>query len=123
MTLQNNFSKDLYVDNILSSVPDKDTLMNFYNSSRELFQNAGFNLRSWASNYENLQDIARTDNVIDEDTTTKVLRVRWDYKNYTLAFPNRSHFISTAHPLTKRELLKQSVHDPLAIFNPPTVRS
>jgi ribonuclease HI len=118
-------SKDLYVDNIISSVPDKETLMNFYKCSREFFQKAGFNLRSWASNYENLRDIARTEDFIDEDTTTKVLRMRWDSENDILTFPHRCNMISISHPLTKRELLKQSasIYDPLGILNPLTVRS
>ena len=46
--------KGLYVDNILTSVPSEQMLLDLFTQSRDIFEQASFNLRSWNSNDENL---------------------------------------------------------------------
>ena len=42
--------KGLYVDNILTSFESKNELISFYRETRQLFNEGGFNLRSWSCN-------------------------------------------------------------------------
>ncbi|XP_071133119.1 uncharacterized protein [Mytilus edulis] len=88
-----------------------------------LFADGGFNLRSWASNGQLLQVLARTENVMDKDQLIKILGLRWDTTSDTLGFvtPN----LDTSELITKREVLRQSsrIYDPLGILSPITVRS
>ncbi|VDI25013.1 Hypothetical predicted protein [Mytilus galloprovincialis] len=77
---------DLYVDNILSSFPTESALLKYFDTSRDLFTRAGFNLRSWASNSQLLRDRANSHNVLDKDELIKVLGLRWNTCNDTLTF-------------------------------------
>ncbi|VDI05321.1 Hypothetical predicted protein [Mytilus galloprovincialis] len=42
--------RDLYVDNILTSIDRESDALNFFEQAREMMSKAGFNLRSWNSN-------------------------------------------------------------------------
>ena len=116
--------KDLYVDNILSSFPDEDSLISFYKESRQLFADGGFNLRSWSSNNKKLNAIANTENCADTDKTVKILGLRWDNENDTILFENNISNDEIKH-LTKRDILQQSskIFDPMGILSPVTVRA
>ena len=46
----NLLKNDLYVDNVLSSFPDENSLISFYRELRSILSKGGFNLRSWTSN-------------------------------------------------------------------------
>ncbi|XP_053403265.1 uncharacterized protein LOC123558686 [Mercenaria mercenaria] len=123
--IREQLSRDLYVDNILSSLPDHDTLMEVYHSSRDIFKGAGFKLRSWASNYEILRETARSENVADDCRATKVLGMVWNPESDIITFAKSKRCTSNLVPMTKRELLKESssIYDPLGILSPLTVRS
>ena len=116
-------TKDLYVDNIVSSFESEEELLKYFKLVRSLFADGGFNLRSWASNSQLLQVLARTENVMDKDQLVKILGLRWDTASDTLGFvtPN----LDTSELITKREVLRQSsrIYDPLGILSPITVRS
>ena len=49
-----------YVDNIISSLPSEEIVRNYSTASRDIFEKAGFNLRSWASNSNVLTDLAKS---------------------------------------------------------------
>ncbi|XP_071127727.1 uncharacterized protein [Mytilus edulis] len=70
-------TQDLYVDKVLSSFTDEDDLMQFYRESRRLLQKGDFNLRSWNSNFNRLQEIADTEKVIDSSKEVNILGMRW----------------------------------------------
>ncbi|VDI39016.1 Hypothetical predicted protein [Mytilus galloprovincialis] len=67
------FKRDLYVDNVLTSVNTEEAALNFFEESRELMTNAGFNLRTWKSNSNQLSNEATKANVLDKDSETKIL--------------------------------------------------
>ncbi|XP_076081076.1 uncharacterized protein LOC143051991 [Mytilus galloprovincialis] len=116
-------TKDLYVDNIVSSFESEEELLKYFKLVRSLFADGGFNLRSWASNSQLLQVLARTENVMDKDQLIKILGLRWDTTSDTLGFVTPNLDISEL--ITKREVLRQSsrIYDPLGILSPITVRS
>lgn len=122
-TFTEKLTKDLYVDNIISSFSSEDELLTYFKLVRGLFADGGFNLRSWASNSQLLQELATTQNVIDKDQIVKILGLRWDTASDTLGFVTRE--LETSSPITKREVLKQSstIYDPLGLISPITVRS
>lgn len=49
----------LYVDNIISGFENASKLIEFYRVSRDLMNKGGFNLRSWASNCNELNNLAK----------------------------------------------------------------
>ena len=65
--------KDLYVDNIISSFRQEESLLQYFHTSRFLFSKAGFNLRAWASNSKKLQRRATEENVNETDKLVKIL--------------------------------------------------
>ena len=73
-------ARDLYVDNILSSVKTESDALQYFNESRKLMDEAGFNLRSWSSNSEKLCNKALEEKVLDTDKHTKILGLRWNTK-------------------------------------------
>ncbi|XP_062606698.1 uncharacterized protein LOC134268455 [Saccostrea cucullata] len=85
-TWTQKLTENLYVDNIISSFPTENELISFYNCSRTLFAKAGFNLRSWGSNSELLQEHAKKDGVFDKDSVVKVLGMKWNVKEDILTF-------------------------------------
>ena len=115
--------KDLYVDNIVSSLTSKEMIRNYFTTSRAIFEKAGFNLRSWASNSRVLTDLGKYENIQDSDQVTKVLGFRWETGTDTISFPNKGSVLSESSLMTKREVLKQSstIYDPLRILSPISV--
>ncbi|VDI21412.1 Hypothetical predicted protein [Mytilus galloprovincialis] len=70
--------RDLYVDNVLTSVDTEEGSLYFFEESRALMTNPGFNLRTWKSNSNQLSDEATKVNVLDKDSETKILGMRLD---------------------------------------------
>jgi hypothetical protein len=54
----NLLKNDIYVDNVLTSFLDENSLISFYRQSRSILSKGGFNLRSWTSNYIKLRQLA-----------------------------------------------------------------
>ena len=75
---------------------------------------ASFNLRSWTSNSEKIRQLAKQDNVLDENSQAKVIGLLWDYKSDHLLFPNRDIGQINIDSVTKQEILMFSSK----IFNP-----
>lgn len=68
--------RDLYVDNAISSFDQSNELMQYFHESRTLLSHAGMNLRSWMSNSKQLCKLAVDEQVLDNDSTAKVLGMR-----------------------------------------------
>jgi hypothetical protein len=115
--------RDLYVDNVLSSFSNEQDLLQFYSTSRKLMSAAGFNLRAWNSNSEQLRAKASEEKLLDTDTCTKILGIQWICKEDTLTFAERQ--IETKGVITKRAILQHisRVFDPLGLLSPITVRA
>ena len=62
--------RDLYVDNILSSVDGEDEAVRYFKEARNMMNEAGFNLRSWTSNSRKVRQQAEVENVLDTDEYT-----------------------------------------------------
>ncbi|XP_061168132.1 uncharacterized protein LOC133177057 [Saccostrea echinata] len=124
-TWTQKLTENLYVDNIISSFPTENELISFYNCSRTLFAKAGFNLRSWGSNSEILQEHAKKDGVLDKDSVVKVLGMKWNVKEDTLTFAKQEIANTKKNTVTKREVVKQSskIYDPLGYISPITVKA
>ena len=109
---------DLYVDNILTSFASEEEIINFYKEARSLMSNAGFNLRSWASNSKLLNDMADSEHVLDNDQKTKVLGLRWNTATDIICFA-ASKINTSLKYVTKREIHSQSssIYYPLGFLD------
>ena len=76
----------LYVDNIISGFENARELLELYMVSRDLMNKGGFNLRSWASNCDEINKLTILHNVNDGDEFVKVLGLRWNVKEDHLYF-------------------------------------
>ncbi|VDI75342.1 Hypothetical predicted protein [Mytilus galloprovincialis] len=85
-TTSTELQRNVYVDNVLTSFTDKQSLLKFYTESRKLLSEAGFNLRSWNSNSTELQNVAGRDKIGDNDDIVKILGMRWDRESDDLKF-------------------------------------
>ncbi|XP_063408858.1 uncharacterized protein LOC134692334 [Mytilus trossulus] len=118
--------RDIYVDNILSSMNKEEDLLTYFKEARSLMAGAGFNLRSWSSNSAKLLELAKEENVLDTDKYTKILGMLWNSRSDEIFYPKRD--IPTPELLqhvTKREVLKYSskIYDPLGLLSPITIRA
>ena len=84
---------------------------------------AGFNLRSWKSNSQQLRSLAAAQSALDDDNLTKDLGLRWNAERDELSFRHRP--IPVRDTITKREILQHTsrVHDPLGLLFPVTIRA
>ena len=99
-----NLTRDLYVDNIVSSYNSEEKLSKYFKVTRTLFAAGGFNLHSWASNSKVLQELATSENVLDNDHLVKILGMRWDTDKDTIGFASPD-LIDFEQFNTKREVL------------------
>ncbi|XP_069135116.1 uncharacterized protein [Argopecten irradians] len=123
--VSDTIKRDLYVDNILSSFSSENDLLRYYDFSRHLPAEAGFNLRSLASNNRKLMDLVSTEQVLDEDNPIKILGLRWNAIKDTITFAEQKPMDLKDKTVSKRAILRQSskVFDPLGIISPITVRA
>ena len=113
----------MYVDNIVPSLPSEDLLCDYFTSSRTIFKDVGFNLRSWASYSHALKELAKSENVQDSDPVTNQLGFRWRQIEFRCQI--KTTFWKRTHLQLNREVLNESsvVYDPLQILSLITVRS
>lgn len=86
--------RSLYVDIVLTSFKDEDTLLSFYRKSSELLQKGGFNLRTWNSHNKNLMNLAPEDRVEDSSKNVNVLGMQWKVDNDKLSFHQPTHRVT-----------------------------
>lgn len=116
--------RDLYVDNVLTSLDSEEAAVSYFKESRELLKQGGFNLRSWMSSSDKLTDVALSEEVLDADKETKNLGMRWNAETDTMRFAETKQLqVDTLS--TKREILRQSsaICDPLGSLGPVTIRA
>ena len=67
----------------------------------------------------------RAGNVLDGDTETKILGMRWNANSDILTFARQNDVRTDNSQVTKREILRQSssIYDPLGILSPVTIRA
>jgi hypothetical protein len=114
----NLLKNDLYVDNVLSSFPDENSLISFYRESRSILSKGGFNLRSRTSNNIKLRQLTESEDCLEKGPTFKILGLRWDVESDKLSFRNNISF-DIENTITKRDILSQSS----SIFDPVSTRN
>lgn len=77
--------RDVYVDNIISSVPSHAQAEEYYKQANSILANGGFNLRAWSSNDSVVQTQASIQNKACPDTVINVLGMLWDKTQDTLS--------------------------------------
>jgi hypothetical protein len=118
----NDLKSNIYVDNVCSGTPSSAQTIAYYAESNDLLDSAGFTLRSWASNDAELRNLARHDELLQDEETVPVLGLKWntneDYLTYKLYEPN-------PNTASKRQVLKHvsSVYDPLGYLAPVQIRA
>ena len=113
---------NLYVDNIVSGCTNEQASVEYFNESRSLLRNAGFNLRSWSSNCTQLQSVASHHKVAEPNNPVKVLGIFWNtQKDKIYLTPSANSAVSST--ITKREILRwtSSIFDPLGFISPVTI--
>ena len=123
--IAHDMQKNLYVDNVISGSPSEESAVSYFHEARKIMSEANFNLRSWASNSQQLQAIARDSQVIDENQVVNVLGLHWDTTADRICFIPKSLDSITSSVVTKRSILQDSsrVYDPLGILSPVTIRA
>ena len=116
---------NLYVDNVISGCNSHDQAIRYYQMARSIMSEANFNLRAWASNYPQLNTLAKQDKVADENTTTNILGLQWNTITDTLCFPSKTITPENSTLITKQEVLQQfsKIFDPLEFLSPVTIRA
>ncbi|XP_074653606.1 uncharacterized protein LOC141907762 [Tubulanus polymorphus] len=118
-----NLSKNIYVDNVLTSVPSEADAKTYYTQSRKILADGRFNLRSWSSNSEETRKLAGIDGVLENSLTIDSLGIRWDTDRDTLSL--KPKFIDADVPLTKRVVIQNlsKIYDPLGLITPLTIKA
>ena len=121
-----DMKQNLYVDNIISGCDTEAQVVEYYKEARSIMDHAKFNLRSWASNSQTLQSLAKKEGTADTETTVNLLGLQWNTSTDTLAFPIKQFLPTTEEqPITKRLVLQISsrIYDPLGFLNPITIQA
>ena len=121
MDMKNN----LYVDNIISGCCSEEAIFQYYKEATSIMSEASFHLRSWASNSQKLQTIAKADGVLDSNTTVNLLGLKWNTCTDTIAIASRQLKPKGDTPVTKRSILQgtSKLYDPLGWLTPITIRA
>ena len=115
---------NVYVDNILSGCSTEEELLAYYSKSRDLMNQAKFNLRSWSTNSKQLQEVTKQDKTSDPNTTVGLLGLRWNTATDMISLSTRQLPAMNTF-VTKRDVLQTSsqIFDPLGWVTPVTVRA
>ena len=118
-----DLKENIYVDNVVSGTGNTGDAMQYYENSNELMNTAGFNLRSWSSNCEEIRDRAAKDGTLEPNTNVNVLGLRWQTLSDNLTFAMKADLTSD-DPLTKRKIAQSigSVFDPLGMLSPVSIK-
>ncbi len=119
-----DLDKDTYMDNLLSPFFTESEAITFYKLSRPFFKEGGFNLRSFASNSQTINNLASKDGAIDQDLSiVTILGLIWNAYTDNIGF--KTIDIDPSSLLTKRYLLSQCsrIFDPLGLLSPVTIRA
>ena len=89
--------QNLYIDSILSGCSTEEALLTYYKEARITLSEANFNLRSWASNSNQLRTLAKADQVADNNEKVNVLRLVWNTVDDSLELSQKSLDLSVVY--------------------------
>ena len=117
--------QNLCVDNVISGTPTEESAIQYFNEARKIMSDANFNLRSWATNSQQVQAIAKSKQVIDENHIVNVLGLYWNTSEDKICFIPKPLDSPLKSVITKRSILQDSsrVYDPLGILSPVIIRT
>ena len=119
-----DMKKNLYVDNVISGCMTAPQALQYYKESRSMMNDAKFNLRAWASNCTELQELAAEEGTADTNTTVNLLGLLWNTCTDTLGYTSKQFHLDN-QPITKRIVLQLSskIYDPLGYLSPITIQA
>lgn len=122
--LSRDIQTNLYVDNIISGNATEAEAVQYYHNARAILSEAGFNLRAWISNSQQVRTIAEQDKTIDASIPSNVLGIHWNAITDQLSLIPKGTDL-TSELTTKREVLQESsrIFDPIGFATPITIRS
>ena len=94
--------RDLYVDNVLSSVNGENEALKYFREAKSVMSKAGFNLRSWSSNYAKLRQEAESEHILEHKHTVKVLGLVWNTETDKITFQRTQLVRDRNQDITKR---------------------
>ena len=117
--------KNLYVDNIITGRESEADLIKFYKDARSLMMAAKFNLRTWASNSQNLNNLTQQNKTADETNPTNILGINWNTSTDKLSLAPKRLIPADTTLVTKREILQDSskIFDPIGLTAPITIHA
>ena len=123
--LAHDMKQNLYVDNVITGCSTEELAIQYFYEARKIMFDANFNLRSWATNSQQLQAITRNNHVIDENYVVNVLGLYWNTCEDKICFIPKPLHSPINSVVTKRSILQDSsrVYDPLGILSPVTIRA
>ena len=123
--LSKDIQTNLYVDNIISGSATEAEAVQYYHNARAMLSKAGFNLRAWMSNSQQVCTIAERDKTIDSSIPSNVLGIHWNALTDQLSLISKGTDLTATELTTKREVLQESsrVFDPIGFAIPVTIRS
>ena len=116
---------NLYVDNIISGCQSEEDVILYYKDAKHIMSEANFNLRSWASNSQKLQALAKTDGILDSNTSVNLLGLKWNTCTDTISITQKQIESQGKTSITKRSILQgaSKLYDPLGWLSPITIRA
>jgi len=120
-----DLKRSIYVDNVATSVPDVNNLIDYYINSRHLFAEGGFNLRSWSTNCDVVDEMCKADNVFESKRPVSVLGISWHPKTDNLSLSPKQIAEPNTCVITNREIVSEAskLFDPLGFITPSTIRA
>ena len=118
-----DIANNLYVDNVITGCATETEAIDYYTKARSILSKAKFNLRSWASNSEQVKRFVKNDGVNDSNAMTKVLGLLWHTSSDTISLASQITVEQVA--ITKRKILQSSsaIFDPLGFITPVTIKA
>ena len=116
--------KGLYADNVQATADSEKEIVDFYEKSRRIMNEAGFTLQQWAYNSDRLNNLAHE----NKDAANDIVRVSflgfvWNTADDNLEY--KRNFERWDGNLAKRKVLRISakIFDPLGWLMPVTIRT
>jgi len=112
----------LYVDDLSGGADDTMHGLKLYTVSKQIFKEAGMNIRKWKTNDHQLRDLISEREGLEtvKGEKTNVLGIPWDTSTDELEFNTPAVKIHQDAVVTRRTLLRftASIFDPLGILSP-----
>ena len=111
--------RDIYVDNVITSVNSLEEAKELYTEAKGLFNSASMNLREWASNSQLFMAFVPHQDRVGELKHQRVLGINWNAVTDEFSV-SKSILQKLPSVQTKREVLQiiASIFDPLGYFTP-----